>query len=66
MSLNILIANYGNASLAMIQWAIESKIDNLIVLSVDTNWHSESWQKYLLKVFKYLETNNFDFKLAMN
>tara|TARA_B110000879_G_C11149150_1_gene503779 strand:- start:1138 stop:1833 length:696 start_codon:yes stop_codon:yes gene_type:complete len=60
--MNVLIANYGNASLAMIQWAIETKLDKVVVLSVDTGWQSSHWQTHLTHVFNFLENKGIAFQ----
>lgn len=60
--MNVLIANYGNESIAMIQWAIETQLPSFIVLSIDTGWHSESWQQHLTQVFNFLKANNIAYK----
>lgn len=39
----ILIANYGNHSLAALQYLIEQSEDPIHVIYVDTGWSSESW-----------------------
>lgn len=53
--MNVLIANYGNESLALIQWAIEQELENILVLSVDTAWQSVAWENHLTLVFDYLK-----------
>lgn len=55
--MKVLIANFGNASLAMIQWAIEAGLEDFRVLSVDTGWQSSMWQQHLDKVWTYLNNN---------
>lgn len=59
--MNVLIANFGNASLAMIQWAIEVQLDNFSVLSVNTGWQSGLWQQHLDKVWAYLDNNGIQY-----
>lgn len=56
--MNILLANYGNPSIAMIQWAIETQLANFVVLSVDTGWQSSLWQQRLPMVWNYLAAND--------
>ena len=59
---NIIIANYGNGSIALIQWAIENKLPNLTVISVDTGWSSEAWHNRYILAFQFLNTNNISYK----
>ena len=59
---NILIANYGNPSIAMIQWAIETKLSNVLVISVDTGWQSTQWQSHLDKIWSYLDQNQIAYQ----
>lgn len=58
----VIIANYGNGSLALIQWAIEQGLSNLVVLSVDTGWQAQAWQQRLKQVFSYLVKNNITYR----
>jgi len=41
--LNIIFASWGNDSLALVQWAIQHKLDNVIVAYSDTQWASKEW-----------------------
>ena len=56
--MNIIIANYGNESLALIQWAWQQAMPNLLVLSVDTGWEAQDWQAHRLQVFRWMEERN--------
>ena len=38
-----LISNYGNDSIALIQWAFHQKLENVTLLSVDTGWAAPGW-----------------------
>ena len=60
--LYVIIANFGNESVALIQWAIEQKLDNLLVVSVDTNWQSEAWQARVSQAHDWLSKNSIAFK----
>jgi len=50
-----IIANFGNDSVALIQWAFENKIKNVSVLSVDTGWRAKSWEKRVQKSKVWLQ-----------
>lgn len=60
--MNIVIANYGNESLALIQWAYEQQLPQLLVLSVATGWQASQWQSHLEDVFQFLENKGIAFK----
>ncbi|MFI4954950.1 MAG: phosphoadenosine phosphosulfate reductase [Gammaproteobacteria bacterium] len=45
----IIIGNYGNDTLALIQWAVEHALVNVTVVSVDTGWAAPSWAKHVLE-----------------
>ena len=45
--MNILISNYGNDSIALIQWAFLNAIANVTVVSWDTGWHDDSWPTHV-------------------
>ena len=47
---NIIFSSCGNDSVALIQWAIESKLKNLIVAYSDTQWATPSWQARVERV----------------
>lgn len=41
--MNIIISNYGDDSMALLQWAYEHQVLNVTVISIDTGWAAESW-----------------------
>lgn len=41
--MNIILGNYGNDSIAVMQWAIDQNLSNLYFVSVDTAWAAPSW-----------------------
>lgn len=44
MSHNILFGNYGNETIALLQWAIEThKAKDAFIVSIDTGWAAEGW-----------------------
>lgn len=43
--MNVISVSYGNDSLAMIQWAHENGLDDVIVVYIDTGWSGESWRE---------------------
>ncbi|ODN43597.1 phosphoadenosine phosphosulfate reductase domain-containing protein [Piscirickettsia litoralis] len=45
--MNIIFSNYGNDSIALIQWAYENKLDNLTVVHILTGWQNPQWQARL-------------------
>jgi hypothetical protein len=44
----LIIGNYGNDTLALIQWAVEQSFTQVSVLSVDTGWAAPGWDKHVL------------------
>jgi 3'-phosphoadenosine 5'-phosphosulfate sulfotransferase (PAPS reductase)/FAD synthetase len=42
--MNVIITNFGDDSIALIQWAYEHRLENVYVLSVATGWEADSWQ----------------------
>ena len=57
---NIIIANFSSDSIALIQWAIDTKLKNFCVLSVDTGFSGFDWNKHLSNVFDWLNLNNIE------
>ncbi len=43
MAKHIIIANYGNDSVALIQWALEAALSHVLIVSVDTGWAAPQW-----------------------
>jgi len=41
--MHILFCSYGNDSIALIQWAHEAKLDDVVCLYSDTGWAAEQW-----------------------
>lgn len=59
---NIIIANYSIHSLALICWAIDNfEPEEFCILSVDTGFASSNWDKYLQKVFLWLNNKNVNY-----
>jgi 3'-phosphoadenosine 5'-phosphosulfate sulfotransferase (PAPS reductase)/FAD synthetase len=44
MTMNVISASYGNDSRAMIQWAHENGIEDVVVTYIDTGWAGEAWR----------------------
>lgn len=58
---NIIIANYSIHSIALIIWAKNNIKKELYVLSVDTGFAANNWNKYLKKVFVWLNSKNITY-----
>lgn len=43
----VVISNYGNESIALIQWAHDQRLDNVTVVNVDTGWSAPSWPAHV-------------------
>ena len=59
--MNIIFSSCGNDSVALIQWAIKNKLDNLIVAFSDTKWGAKSWDDRIQSVKQFVERNNGSF-----
>ena len=42
--MNIIFSSFGNDSLALIQWAIDNNLDNVVVAYSNTKWGRDDWQ----------------------
>lgn len=51
---NIIIANFGNDSIALIEWSRQQGLSGLCVVSVDTGWSAPEWTARRHKVSEYL------------
>lgn len=45
----LIIGNYGNDTLALIQWALEQALSEVRVLSVDTGWAAPKWHEHVAR-----------------
>lgn len=43
----VIISNYGNESIALIQWAHDQKLKNVTVVNVDTGWSAPCWPAHV-------------------
>ncbi|MDQ2993531.1 MAG: phosphoadenosine phosphosulfate reductase family protein [Pseudomonadota bacterium] len=46
--MNILFGNYGNHTIALVQWAYEFGLENVTVVNIHTGWHAEHWPARVL------------------
>lgn len=53
----IIIANFGNDSIALIEWVRQQALQNVYVLSVDTGWAAEGWGDRMVLANQYLAQN---------
>ena len=51
----VIIANFGNDSIALIEWARQQHLQNVYVLSVDTGWSAEGWEERIALADHYLK-----------
>lgn len=52
---NIIISNFGNDSIALIEWARQSALQELYVVSVDTGWGAKTWSNRVDSAEEYLK-----------
>lgn len=55
----IIIANFGNDSIALIEWAKQHGVKNVTVLWVDTGWAAPEWSQRIVKAERYVEACAF-------
>lgn len=58
--MKILIANFGNDSIALIEWLRQQHFTDVIVVSVDTGWAAPRWQERVLQAGAYLDRCGFE------
>ena len=58
---NIIFSSCGNDSVALIQWAFENKIDNLVVAYSNTQWAADWWAKRVQDVKRWVLLNGARF-----
>lgn len=59
--MNILCCSGGNDSVALMQWAVKSKLENVVVLYNNTKWYSDGWIDRINQVKKFCEKNEFKY-----
>ncbi len=59
--MNIISSSCGNDSVALIQWAKENELNNVVVTYIDTGWAAPSWQERVDRVKRWVESIGFDF-----
>jgi len=57
----VISSSCGNDSVALIQWATESKIKDVVVTYIDTGWAAPDWQERVDKVRAWCESIGFPF-----
>ena len=51
----VIIGNFGNDSIALIEWVRQQQLSNLFVVSVDTGWAAHEWADRVNQAEVYLE-----------
>jgi len=46
--MNVISSSYGNDSIALIQWAYEKGLKDVVVVYVDTGWATKKWEERIL------------------
>jgi len=59
--MNIIFSSCGNDSVALIQWAIENDLRDIIVAYSDTKWNSSEWGERVSSVKLFVESNGGEF-----
>lgn len=55
----IIFASYGNDSVALIQWAYESELEDVLVVYSDTKWSSPDWQRRVDRMERWVHRLGF-------
>ena len=58
--MHIIRSNYGNNSLALIQWACEQALENVTVIYVDTGWAAQGWLEHVAVCESWVEKKGFN------
>ncbi len=58
--MNIISSSYGNDSIALIQWSYENKLDDVIVVYIDTKWAAPKWDERVEKGENFARNCGFD------
>ncbi len=42
--MNVIAGNFANPTIALIQWAVEHKLRDVVIVAIDTGWAAPAWQ----------------------
>jgi len=59
--MNIISSSCGNDSVALIQWAIENELPDLVITYLDTGWAAPGWDKRIDAVKAYCKIQGIEF-----
>lgn len=59
--MNIIFSSCGNDSVALIQWAIEAELEDVVVAYSDTQWATTIWQARVDRVRDWVHLNGGEF-----
>lgn len=59
--MNIISSSCGNDSKALIQWALENNLSDVVVTYIDTGWAAPDWALEVSRVKKWVENIGFKF-----
>lgn len=57
--MNVISSSYGNDSVALIQWAYESKLDDVVIVFIDTGWAGNGWGERVSQCEGWVESIGF-------
>jgi len=58
--MNIIFGNFGAGTIALIQWAYENKLPDVLVVSIETSWADEAWADTVEKCESYSRSCGFN------
>lgn len=53
---HVIIGNYGDNSIAVLQWALEHALEDIYFISIDTGWQSQGWETRMLAGQSYAQS----------
>lgn len=58
---SIIFGNFGNDTIALMQWAKKNNLSNLAVVSIDTGWSEINWEDRVAEAQTFSESCGYDF-----
>lgn len=55
----VIVGNYGNDTIALVQWVYEQKLPFVHMVSVDTGWAGEGWLQHVVQVEEWVRSLGF-------
>ncbi|MBB72789.1 MAG: hypothetical protein CMF50_10395 [Legionellales bacterium] len=64
--MHVISGNFGNATIALMQWVHDHQLDNVVVVGIDTGWAAVGWEQRVKDAQALAERYGFCFELLQS